>query len=24
LGEGNGIQEADHPSFRDLEYRKRR
>jgi len=24
LGEGEGIQEADHPSFRDKEYRKRR
>jgi hypothetical protein len=24
LGEGNGIQESDHPSFRDKEYRKRR
>lgn len=24
LGEGEGIQEADHPSFRDPEYRKRR
>lgn len=24
LGEGDGIQEADHPSFRDPEYRKRR
>jgi len=24
LGEGDGIQEADHPGFRDKEYRKRR
>lgn len=24
LGEGDGIQEADHPSFRDPEYRRRR
>ena len=24
LSEGDGIQEADHPSFRDPEYRKRR
>ena len=24
LSEGDGIQEADHPSFRDQEYRKRR
>jgi len=24
LGEGDGIQEADHPSFRDPVYRKRR
>lgn len=24
LAEGDGIQEADHPSFRDPEYRKRR
>jgi len=24
LGEGDGIQEADHPSFRDPEYIKRR
>lgn len=24
LGEGDGIQEADHPSFRDPEYRARR
>lgn len=24
LGEGEGIQAADHPSFRDLEYKKRR
>ena len=24
LGEGEGIQEADHPSFRDKEYRERR
>jgi hypothetical protein len=24
LSEGDGIQEADHPSFRDKEYRKRR
>jgi hypothetical protein len=24
LSEGDGIQEADHPSFRDMDYRKRR
>lgn len=24
LGEGDGIQESDHPSFRDPEYRARR
>lgn len=24
LGEGDGIQEADHPGFRDEEYKKRR
>lgn len=24
LGEGDGIQEADHPSFRDPVYRERR
>jgi len=24
LSEGDGIQESDHPSFRDPEYRKRR
>lgn len=24
LGEGDGIQEVDHPSFRDQEYRRRR
>jgi len=24
LSEGDGIQEADHPSFRDPEYKKRR
>lgn len=24
LSEGDGIQESDHPSFRDKEYRKRR
>lgn len=24
LGEGDGIQDADHPGFRDPEYRKRR
>jgi len=24
LSEGDGIQEVDHPSFRDVEYKKRR
>lgn len=24
LGEGEGIQEADHPGFRDVEYKARR